>query len=44
MIWTYTDLMEWDDSNGNVPNVSELDISYHSSIKLPQKMKIIRKN
>jgi hypothetical protein len=29
MKWTYTDLMAWDDSNENIPNVVNLDISHN---------------
>jgi len=38
MEWTYTDLMEWDDSSNNVPNIDKLDISDKNLTKLPLKI------
>ena len=38
MEWNYNDLMAWDDTVGDVPNVVKLDISYNNLAELPQKI------
>ena len=38
MEWKYNDLMAWDDTVGNIPNVVELNISKNRLTKLPQKI------
>ena len=38
MQWTHTDLMDWDDIVGIIPNVVALNISYNDLTQLPMKI------
>ena len=38
MEWKYSDLLKWDDTVGDIPNVAVLNISNNKLTELPQKI------